>query len=434
MSTSSPLPIAIVGSGPSGCFIAQALRRAWPKAPITVFDRLTTPFGLVRYGVSPDHQHTKTISRQFDRIFTRDGVKFAGNIEIGTDLTLDQLRAAFPVVVLATGLSCDRPLDIPGADLPGIHGAGRLTRVLNGHPDEADLLPAFGENIVTIGSGNVAVDIVRFLVKTKEHFNGSDIDDELLDAYAEAPAHRIDIVSRSPLPSVKADAVMLRELGRITGVQFRAVGDTSLPTDADQATTRRVEAVRELVAGSPAAATARVEVTFHFGRTPVAVHGTDRVHEVVLADRDGQTYTLPADSVITAIGFTRPPDGLSTEPSLDEPDPKSGRIRPGLYRTGWLRRGPRGTIPENRGDALVVAAEIVADVEVGAVTAGSGSAGFEVLPDAVRKKAVSYADWCRVEAAEREDAPENRVRRKIRNREHMIALASGGKHIPARQR
>lgn len=424
MSTSHTPPIAVVGSGPSGCFVAHALRRTWPTSSITVFDRLITPFGLVRYGISPDHQHSKAITRQFDRSFTRDGVEFAGNIDIGEDITLDELRAAFPVVVLATGLSADRTLNIPGFDLPGVHGAGKLTRMINSHPDETDRLPSLGEKVVLIGSGNVAIDIVRFLVKTPELFEGSDIDNGLLGAYAEAPVRRIDVVSRSPLSSAKADAVMLRELGRIPGVRFHGVGDLSLPSDTDRASTNRVEAVRALVDALPDENEVRVDVTFHFGRTPTEIRGHKHVTNVVLTDRAGETETLSADSVITAIGFMRPPDALSPlEMSLDEPDLESGRVAPGIYRTGWLRRGPNGTIPENRTDALAVAAEIVSDVESGAVTASAAQLGFDALPTSVRRKAVSYEGWSRVEATERAEAPEGRIRRKLRDPNRMLAAA-----------
>lgn len=424
MSTLPYPPVAVVGSGPSGCFLAHALRRAWPLAPITVFDRLHTPFGLVRYGVSPDHQHSKNITKQFDRAFTRDGIEFAGNIEIGKDISLEELRRAYPIVVLATGLSADRILDIPGADLDGVYGAGRLTRVLNSHPDEADRLPRFGDDVVLIGSGNVAIDVVRFLVKTPEHFDGSDIDDELLSAYAQAPVRRINVISRSPLRSAKADAAMLRELGRIPGVRFHASGDLALPPDADKVAASRVEALHALITAPAPAEPTRVDVTFHFGFIPAEIRGEGHVREVALTDASGQCTVVPADSVITAVGFTHAADSVTDGRSLELPDLESGRVAPGLYRTGWLRRGPRGTIPENRTDALAVAAEIVADFESGCVEHIDDRPGYSALPAHVDAQAVTYDDWRRIEAEELAAAADGRIRRKLRDPSSLFTPTS----------
>src|SRR6478609_3075307 len=128
--------IAIVGSGPSGCYVAQFLRKRWRAAEIVIFDRLDHPYGLVNYGVALDHPGTKAVARQFDRLFDKDGVRFAGEVEVGTDVMLEELRSPFDVVVLASGLHGDRPLGVPGAELPSVLGSGRLTRLINGHPDE----------------------------------------------------------------------------------------------------------------------------------------------------------------------------------------------------------------------------------------------------------------------------------------------------------
>lgn len=143
---STPLKVAVVGSGPSGCFFAQMLRKQWPDAHITVFDRLPVPFGLVRYGVAPDHQHTKRIVDRFTRVFEDERTAFAGNVEIGRDVSVDELRANFHVVVIAAGISGDRVLSIPGENLPGVYGAGQMMRWINAHPDEANFSPDFGGN------------------------------------------------------------------------------------------------------------------------------------------------------------------------------------------------------------------------------------------------------------------------------------------------
>ena len=157
--------VAVVGSGPAGCFTAQSLRRTFPHAPIDVFDELPTPYGLIRYGVAADHQGTKSIARQFDRLFTHEGVRFRGNIRIGADVSLDELRRSYDAVVVATGMHSDTRLAVPGGDLANVHGAGRITRLLNTHPDEADA-PRLGADVVIIGQGNVAMDVARLLART----------------------------------------------------------------------------------------------------------------------------------------------------------------------------------------------------------------------------------------------------------------------------
>ncbi|MFC7764951.1 FAD-dependent oxidoreductase [Leucobacter soli] len=175
----------------------------------------SSPYGLIRYGVAADHQSTKTITRQFDRLFADPAVRFAGDIEVGRDLGLDELCAAFDVVVLATGLSDDARIGIPGEDLPGIYGSGTITRVLNSHPGERPFLPALGDDVVIIGGGNVAIDLLRFLVKDRSGYIDSDIADHALDAYLSAPAERVTLLNRSAPAAAKSDPQMLKELAAL---------------------------------------------------------------------------------------------------------------------------------------------------------------------------------------------------------------------------
>ena len=166
---SAPLHIAIVGAGPSGCYVADALGRKLPGARIDVFDRLPTPFGLVRGGVAPDHQGTKNIARQFERILGKEGVRFLGNIAIGRDLAYAELKEAYDVLVIATGALQDRRLGIPGEDLDAVYGSGRFVAWYNGIPDGRDLDPRLdGKSLAIVGNGNVALDIARLLAKTTE--------------------------------------------------------------------------------------------------------------------------------------------------------------------------------------------------------------------------------------------------------------------------
>ena len=208
--------VAIVGAGPSGCFTAQALAKAMPDAMIDIIDRLPVPYGLVRYGVAADHQGTKNVTRQFERLFERQGVGFFGNVEIGKDISLEELRSLYDAVVLATGLSGDRRLGIPGEDLAGVYGSGVITRAWNDHPDADGVEPAIGRHVIVIGNGNVAIDLVRLLAKTDDELEGSDLSTHRSRALVDSGARRIHVIGRSPAHVAKFDPVMLRELGRLS--------------------------------------------------------------------------------------------------------------------------------------------------------------------------------------------------------------------------
>lgn len=421
--------VAIVGSGPSACYLAQALRKHWADAQIVLIERLPAPFGLVRYGVAPDHQGTKAVCRQFERLFEREGVAFLGNLEIGRDLPLEQLREAFDLVVLATGLYGDRRLGIPGDELPGVYGSGRVTRLLNGHPDEQGFAPAFGRRVAIVGNGNVAIDVLRLLAKSAEDFAGSDIAEAPLQALLAEGVERIDILGRSPAAQARFDPVMLRELGKLAGVRIRI--EDLPPADApcaDAAEQARLDVLRALAAQEQPVAGR--ELVFHFGWTPQAIHGAASVEALELRHVDGRELRLEVDSLVSAIGFEEAADGLLQRDALlgASADLKRGRLDEGLYCVGWLRRGPRGTIPENRQDARLVAEAMVADQQA---APRSGRPGLTALPAGLRERGVGYAQWQRIDHAETRAAAPGRVRRKITDRAGMLAIARSPLENPA---
>lgn len=425
--------IAIVGSGPSGCYLAQSLRKAWPEAAITVFDQLACPFGLVRYGVAADHQNTKAVTRQFERLFTTDNVQFAGNVRIGDDLSLEQLRESFDIVAFATGLHANRSLGVEGDDLDRVYRAGDITRALNAHPEAAEARFDFGDTVTVIGNGNVAIDIVRFLSKLPGDYEGSDVHDPIVEAYTAHPAHTLNVVGRSALAEAKFDAAMIRELGKIDGVRFTSDTDpaTVAPSD-DRHAQARVDALSELLALS-GENPARVTVNFCFGWSPEQITREGDVLNVTFVATPGARdasaeLVIQSDSVVTAIGFELEADAAQvfagTGLNLD-PTPETGRLANGLYRTGWFKRGPRGTIPENRSDAKAVAEEIIADWQADGVSGVSAKPGFAALSETVRAKSVSFEQWQRLDQHEQLSANTGRVRQKSTNVRTMIAIAKG---------
>ena len=420
MSSPANLHIAIIGAGPSGCYLAQALARGLPESSITIFDRLASPFGLIRYGVAADHQHTKAITRQFERLFTSGAARFAGNIEVGRDLTLADLREHFDAVVLASGLTVDRPLDIPGSELPGVFGAGEITRALNSHPESAALRPGFGSDVVVVGAGNVALDILRFLVKDASGYEASDVNDEFLAAYLSSPAQRVTLASRSLAPESKGDPQMIKEIAALPRASYTSTTLSTPASDAERPAAARSAAFHELLSPERAAAQGPA-VEIIFGATPTRILGADRVTGVEFAV-GGESTVVPATSVITAVGFTSATDDTFSQ--LTATPAGSGRLGEGLYRTGWAKRGPSGAIPENRACAKSVSEEIFSDIADGALTAGN-KPGFAGLPAAVRDRAISYDDWLRLDAHERSSAQTGRVRTKTSDHTHMVNIARG---------
>ncbi|MCI9888396.1 cytochrome P450 [Micrococcales bacterium 31B] len=403
--------VAIIGAGPAGLFTAQALRRALPHATLEVFDAQPTPFGLIRSGVAPDHQGTKSVARQFDKLFTHEGVRFRGSTRLGEHTCLHALRATYDAVVLATGMHADAALPVPGADLPGVVGAGRVTRLLNTHPDE-EPLGDLGETVAVIGAGNVAMDVIRLLARDVSELAGSDVSDTARDALTASLA-TVHVVARSTPEACKFDPVMVRELAGLRGVRHvvRAGLVGATPDDVPPGKDARIDAVRQLVEGAPDGAP-RVVVNWWFGATPEAFEGGAQGRVASVIARVGhESVSLPVTSVITAVGFAADPDS-PVVPGAHA----GGRVEPGLYTAGWLRRGPRGTIPDQRTDARELARLITEDAAAGRV--GSGAPGWSGDPDET-----DFDGWRRIDVRETLGAAPGRTRAKLGTRAALVAAA-----------
>lgn len=393
--------VLIVGSGPSGCYTAQFVRKTWTQSEITIMEALPVPYGLVRYGVAPDHQGAKAVTAQFDRLFEREGVRFVGNVRAGVDVSFEALTRAFDVVVLATGLWRDRGLGIPQDPAARVVGAGRLMRLLNGYPSEGDdsTLEPLGDRVAIVGNGNVAMDIVRLLAKSPDEFDGSDIDDGRLSRVRPEPVSSIDVVGRSSAAQAKFDLAVLREIGHLKDAVVRLGRHAVADADQDSAV---IDLLRSLEATTAARAegAGATTVTFHFDLRPTSI-GQDRDATTFLAvDPDGVPTEFRVDSIVTAVGFAGTAD--------DEPAIVS---EPNVWLAGWLRRAGRGTMAENRRDSKDVVDSIRAAYESGAV--GASKPGLDAIWPQIREIAVEFDGWRRIDEHERATASAGRCRRKI---------------------
>lgn len=410
--------IAIIGSGPAGCYAAHFLRRTWPAADITIFEALPVPYGLVRYGIAPDHQGAKLVTAQFERLFEREMVRFVGNVRVGRDIDLSDLSKSFDIIIMATGLSNDRLLPVPVAVGAHVCGAGAFIRQLNGYPVLAENTgrpeQAIGSEIAVVGMGNVAIDVVRLLSKHEAAFTGSDVDSTALEELRSDVVTSVVVLGRSPARHAKFDLAMFRELCGLPNVDVTVVGDVDGADSILQVISEaNADKLRARDAGMCDAA--RTKISFHFGVSPTEIgfeNGKTRLSG--RCEQPAQKVEFLVDTVITAIGFEE--DSFNSE--------KISKIQDKLenaYSVGWACTGPVGTVAANRANARSVVKSIEKAFSDGVLNAGKP--GFAYIEPALPESRVDYAGWKRIDDLERSSAPEGRARKKITRVDQMLLVA-----------
>ncbi len=431
--------IAIIGSGPAGYYTAEGAQKQWgDHVQVDVFDRLPVPYGLIRTGVAPDHQSIKGVSRRYEKVALTDNVRFVGNVSIGEDVTIGDLSKLYDAIVLATGAPNDKSLGLPSEDLGNVFGSAEFVGWYNGHPQFAGLAPDLsGKHAVVIGMGNVALDVARILAKTEEEFAGSDIVGHALDALRGSGIEKITIVARRGPHQVAMTPKELGELAHLSRATPR-VDPEDLPDEAEDAILepglRKSVAHLRSFAAIPESihADARIEIYFDLFASPIAFHGDGKVSalevertkiETGRAIGTGETYTIPADLVVTAIGYrTSPIPDVPFDERMGRFANDDGRILTGIYCVGWARRGPSGTIGTNRPDGYSVIEKIAVDMDSGKLgRAGKkGRAGFDELAAARGLDIVTFRDWKKIEEAETAAARDGSPREKFVDVEAMI--------------
>lgn len=422
--------IAIVGSGPSGCYLADVLAKKVKDVQVDIYERLPTPFGLVRAGVAPDHQHTKNITKQLERTLSHENVRFIGNVHIGQDIQYSELKQHYHIVAIAIGASVDRSLNLDNAG-QGVYGSAAFVGWYNGHPDHSDLNPSFGnDSIAIIGNGNVALDIGRVLAKTREELAQSDISSAAQKHIQQASLRNIYIIGRRGPLDASFTPMELAELGQlehaVTLTDSNSIPEI-LPENTDPKLARTLEKNLKCLhqyANNNANSKA-VNIHFLFSASPTDIqyqHGN--VCALTLHNNlaDTPATTLDVGAIITAIGYnTAPFQGLPFDETQGVIKHKDGLVENDVYCAGWCKRGPQGVIPANRADATAVAKQIIQALELQPPTIDKpGFAAFSEQLAALPW--VSFSGWQRINEAEISQAQTPKPREKFTHISDMLTL------------
>lgn len=429
--------IAIVGSGPAGYYTAEAAGKQWGEdVRVDVFDALPVPYGLIRTGVAPDHQSIKKVATRYEKTALTDNVRFVGNVEVGSDISVAELKELYDAVILATGAPHDRALGLEGEDLANVFGSAAFVGWYNGHPKFASLEPNLsGKRAVVVGMGNVALDVARILSKTESEMAGSDIVAHALDALRTSNLESVTILGRRGPHQIMMTP---KELGELMQLERASphVDKSDLPLEDDDAILepglRKSVALLRDFAAIPESIHGETPVTieFDFFANPIRFVGDGGKLSAVEVERTttekgravgtGETYELPADLVITCIGYRSSPiEGVPFDERAGRFANDGGRILPGLYCVGWARRGPTGTIGTNRPDGYGVI-ELVAE-DIGMGSRKRGRTGFDELASERGLDIVTFSDWKKIEEAETGAARDGSPREKFVDIESMIA-------------
>ncbi len=477
--SSSPRPltlrVAIVGAGPAGIYagnlLATAVKERGGALEIDLFESLPAPYGLIRYGVAPDHPRIKGIVNSLHEMLdafpavvegdastgsatqfaSRRTIRFIGNVEVGRDISLAELRERYHAVILATGAIRDAALDIPGVDLPGSYGAADFVAWFDGHPDVARTWPLEASSVAVIGNGNVALDVARVLAKHAVDLRSTEVPDNVLAGLESSAVTDVHVFGRRGPADIKFTPIELRELGEVNDVDivlhdedFDGVDPASATNNQLKVMLRTLNSWRDRPVGS-----ASRRLHLHFWHAPVEITGDGKVESIRFEKtrtdaegrlvRTGEFRDYDVQAVYRAVGYygTRVVDAPFDEARGVIPN-EGGRVdaEPGLYATGWIKRGPVGLIGHTKSDALETIPNLVADAEAGLLTAPSSPGALSLskgdvldVLDANGTEYTTWDGWLALDAHERhlgETHRHARERVKVVPREEQVAVSRDG--------
>ena len=441
--------IAIIGSGPAGAYAAgHLLRHSEPELHVDVFERLPTPWGLVRAGVAPDHPKIKSVTRLYEKTAEHPRLRLFANVELGRHLSVDDLRRHYHAILYAVGTPTDRTLGIPGEDLPGSYSATDFVGWYNGHPDFRDLtFDLSGKRAIVIGAGNVALDVARMLVLTHAELAVTDIADHALEELERSQIREVLVIARRGPEQAAFTNPELLELGELADADVivdpdeLALADGIADPDAGTTARRNVEILHGYAARTPHGHARRVVLRFLL--SPLELRGEGAVQSVLLArnrleaGEDGslraratdEHIEIPASVSFRAVGYRGTPlAGVPFDEHRGLIANEGGRVRHGEYVVGWAKRGPSGVIGTNKKDANDTVDRMLEDLGAGALLHPEPTTD-EQLEAFIRERQpalVDYEGWVRLDAHEQGlGEPHGRPRVKLTRLEDLLAAVEG---------
>ena len=451
--TTRKLRVAIVGSGPAGIYAADALMKSGRDVSIDILERLPAPFGLIRYGVAPDHPRIKGIIRSLHRVLDKPEVRLLGNVDVGRDVSVAELRRLYDAVVFASGATGDRDLDIPGADLEGHHGAGEFVGFYDSHPEFAREWDLSAESVAVVGVGNVGLDVARILAKTADELHVTEIADNVYEGLGANAAREVHVFGRRGPAQAKFTPLELKELDHSPTIEV-VIDPEDIDYDAASESARRESKIVDQVCSiienyairDPKGAPHKLHI--HFFESPVELLGEDGRVTAIRTERTkldgnggvvgtGKFTDWPVGAVYRAVGYRSDavPEVPFDEAKAVIPN-EGGRVdgHVGLYATGWVRRGPVGLIGNTKGDANEAIGNLLADWDEGILQLAaepSESAVTEFF-DVRGIEYTTWDGWHRLDAAERAAGEaEGRERKKFVEWDDMVTHSRDRTGVPA---
>ena len=448
----SKLRLAVIGAGPAGIYASDLILKAERdfEVSIDLFDLLPAPYGLVRYGVAPDHPRIKGIIRALYEVLDRGDIRFFGNVKYGTDITLDDLKNHYNAVIFATGAIADASLNIPGADLDGSYGAADFVNWYDAHPDFPTTWPLDAKEIAVIGNGNVALDVARMLIKRPEDLLSTDIPHHVYEGLKASPVTDVHVFGRRGPAQVKFSPLELREALHIEGVQAIVYDEDFQYDEGSQAAIDSNNQVRVMVKTledlreNPQEPQER-RLHLHFFASPKEILGEDgkvtglRIEKTKLdgtgnVTLTGETLEFAAQAVYRAVGyFGSPVDQMPFDAKYGVIKNDEGRVLdvdgnqiPGTYCTGWIKRGPVGLIGHTKADAIETISHVIADR---AMWWEPSSPSEDAVVETLRSRGVDYIaweNWLNIDSTEKSLGEAlGRERLKLHNRAEMLEISKG---------
>jgi ferredoxin--NADP+ reductase len=423
------LHVAIVGAGPAGIYAGNILAHQYPDVEIDLFDSLPAPYGLIRYGVAPDHPRIKGIVNSLHEMLNDGKIRFYGNVTFGKDLTLEDIKQHYHAVIFATGAIKDAELQIPGIDLPGSYGAADFVAWYDGHPDYPRTWPLEAKQVAVLGNGNVALDVARVLAKHADDMLSTDIPDNVYQGLKASPVTDVHVFGRRGPANIKFTPIELRELGEVEDVDI-VLYDQDFPEgwfdeDAEGVTNQHKVMARIMESWRDRELTgASRRLHLHFYSTPIEILGDDKVTGIKFERTGtGETFTHDVQAVYRAIGYfgSALPE-IPFDEKLGVITNQGGRVADGIYATGWIKRGPVGLIGHTKSDATETIENLVADIPNLKSPASPGT-----ILETLGARGVKYTDWqgwLKLDAHEQKlGEKENRERIKVVARDEQVKIS-----------